>query len=126
MILVKLVTDDRGCAAAQPPEWAAIEVQGELESRHHAPLERQYIGDLFAMIKDNVPVLIIGHHILYGKMQTFDKPLAVMTKKKREAEEGEEQGGGGGVVEYVVEAIVTKKLLFKNRPKPIIANVNRN
>lgn len=124
MILVKLVADDRGCAAAQPPEWAAIEVQGELESRHHAPLERQYIGDLFATIKDNVPVLIIGHHILYGKMQMFDKPLAVMTKKKGEAEEGEEQGGG--VVEYVVEAIVTKKLLFKNRPKPIIANVGRS
>jgi len=113
MILVKL--NDHGCPgdlSSSIPEWAAIEVQGELESRHHTPLECQYVGDLFATIKDNIPILIIGHHILYGKMQTFEKPLAVM-KKKEEVEE------------YVVEAIVTKKLLFKSRPKPIIANVNK-
>jgi len=112
MILVKLI--DNGCESSpsSPPEWAAIEVQGELESRHRTPLERQYVGDLFATIKENVPILIIGHHILYGKMQMFDKPLAVM-KKKEDAEE------------YLIEAIVTKKLLFKNRPKPIVANIIR-
>lgn len=110
MIVVKLI--DNGCSS--PPEWAAIEVQGELESRHNSQLERQYVGDLFATIKDNVPILIIGHHILYGKIQTFKKPLAVMKKKEGETEE------------YIVEAIVTKKLLFKDRPKPIIANVNKN
>lgn len=109
MILVKLINN--GCSS--PPEWAAIEVQGELESRHHNQLECQYIGDLFATIKDNVPILIIGHHILYGKMQKFEKPLAVMRKK-------------GETEEYIVEAIVTKKLLFKDRPKPIIANVKKS
>ncbi|XP_060875821.1 chromosome transmission fidelity protein 8 homolog [Metopolophium dirhodum] len=103
MILVKLIEDGLG----SPPEWAAVEVQGELETRRHTPLERQYVGDLFATIHDGVPILIIGHHILYGKAQTFEKPFAVM--KKSDADE------------YVVEAIVTKKLLFKNRPKPIIA-----
>lgn len=116
MILVKLINND-GCessaaaaAPLSPPEWAAIELQGELESRHQTSLECQYVGDLFATIKDNVPILIIGHHILYGKMQTFDKPLAVM-KKKEDADE------------YLIEAIVSRKLLFKNRPKPIVANV---
>lgn len=111
MILVKLIDNENGFSS--PSEWAAIEVQGELESRHHAPLECQYIGDLFATIKDNIPILIIGHHILYGKMLTFDKPIAVI-KKNQSAEE------------YIVEAIITKKLLFKNRPKPIIANVNKS
>ncbi|XP_025411468.1 chromosome transmission fidelity protein 8 homolog isoform X2 [Sipha flava] len=109
MILVKLINN--GCSS--PPEWAAIEVQGELESRHHSQLECQYIGDLFATIKDNAPILIIGHHILYGKMLTFEKPLAVMRKK-------------GETEEYIVEAIVTKKLLFKDRPKPIIANAKKS
>ncbi|VVC37774.1 Chromosome transmission fidelity protein 8 [Cinara cedri] len=113
MILVKLI-DNECSSPSSIPEWAAIEVQGELESRHHTPFERQYVGDLFATIKDNVPILIIGHHILYGKMQTFDKPLAVM-KKTEEAEASS----------YIVQAIITKKLLFKNRPKPIIANVNK-
>ncbi|KAL5235156.1 hypothetical protein ACI65C_002566 [Semiaphis heraclei] len=106
MILVKMIENDDGLRS--PPEWAALEMQGELETRRHTPLENQYVGDLFATVQDGVPILIIGHHILYGKMQTFEKPLAVM-KKKPEADE------------YVVEAIVTKKLLFKNRPKPIIA-----
>jgi len=106
MILVKLIEDENGIGS--PPEWAAVEMQGELETRRHTPLERQYVGDLFATIHDGVPILIIGHHILYGKAQTFEKPFAVM-KKKSDADE------------YVVEAIVTKKLLFKNRPKPIIA-----
>lgn len=118
MILVKLIDDDGndGCSSpsSSTPEWAAIEIQGELESRQHTPLECQYVGDLFATIKDSIPILIIGHHILYGKMQKFDKPLAVMKKKE------------GGEEEYVVHAIITKKLLFNNRPKPIIANVNKS
>ncbi|XP_050524451.1 chromosome transmission fidelity protein 8 homolog [Daktulosphaira vitifoliae] len=120
MILVKLQSDnDDESGSKYLTEWAAIEIQGELESRHNTPLECQYVGDLFATIKDNVPILIIGHHILYGKMQTFPKPLAVMKKK-------EISDGINGRNEYIVEAVVTKKLLFKNRPKPIIANVNKS
>ncbi|XP_050425300.1 chromosome transmission fidelity protein 8 homolog [Adelges cooleyi] len=121
MILVKLLTgdDDENMGYSKSiAEWAAIEIQGELESRHNTPLECQYVGDLFATVKDNVPILIIGHHILYGKMETFARPLAVMKKEVISGEKGE-----GG--EYTVVAVVTKKLLFKNRPKPIIANVNK-
>ncbi|KAH0619739.1 hypothetical protein JD844_000683 [Phrynosoma platyrhinos] len=61
-----------------------------------------------------VPVLIVGHHILYGKVVRLEKPFAVLTK----ASAGEEPTGN-----YSVTALIKRKLLFKTRPKPIITNV---
>lgn len=42
-----------------------LEMQGELESRSQAALESKLIGDLH-YTKDGTPIMIIGHHILYG------------------------------------------------------------
>ena len=66
----------------------------------------------------DVPVLIIGHHILYGKVVTLEKPYGVMVKDTESSDKEET-----GPVNYNVIALIKKKLLFKTRPKPIIANV---
>ena len=63
-------------------------------------------------------MLIIGHHILYGKVVTLEKPYGVMVKDTESA--GQDATGS---VNYNVIAVIKKKLLFKTRPKPIIANV---
>ncbi|KAK9508366.1 hypothetical protein O3M35_005948 [Rhynocoris fuscipes] len=96
--------------------WGIIELQGDLRSRVNGSLESQFVGDLhFGYQSNGVPILIIGHHILYGKSVTMDKPFAIMEKVCKE-DSSEERN-----TEYIIKALVKKKLLFKIRPKPIIA-----
>ena len=68
---------------------------------------------MFVSLQD-VPVLIIGHHILYGKVVTLEKPYGIMVKESTDLDEQ---------TSYNITAVIKKKLLFKTRPKPIIANV---
>ncbi|XP_045191603.1 chromosome transmission fidelity protein 8 homolog [Mercenaria mercenaria] len=110
-VVVKIPESQHG----QPNEWAMIELQGTLETRHPVPLGGRFIGDLHFTHKD-VPVLIIGHHILYGKVMTLEKPYGIMVKDTSQEETG-------GPPNYHITAVIKKKLLFKTRPKPIIANV---
>ncbi|KAJ8041730.1 Chromosome transmission fidelity protein 8-like [Holothuria leucospilota] len=109
-------------------EWVMIELQGQLESPENEQLSGNFMGDLH-FNKKGAPILIIGHHILYGKVMTLEKPFLVLTKRS--------QGGDGNELEsmetdqsevqtdqkYSISAVVKKKLMFKTRPKPIITNV---
>lgn len=92
-------------------EWAIIELQGDLKSHTHSKYDAKFIGDLH-FTKTGTPILIIGHHLLYGKEASLDKPLALL-QKQHNVEEN---------TEYFVKTIITKKILFKIRPKPIVGN----
>ena len=59
--------------------------------------------------------MIIGHHILHGKVQELEKPLVVITKENDD--EPDEN------VKYNVTAVISKKLIFKTRPKPIVGEM---
>ncbi|XP_037071360.1 chromosome transmission fidelity protein 8 homolog [Pollicipes pollicipes] len=113
---------------AAPPSWALIELQGDLESRSGSSLAGQLIGDLH-FTRQGAPVLIVGHHILWGKVATLEKPLLVMEKGEAATREisvdamETEDAGAGAECRYHVRAVVRKKILFRSRPKPIIANV---
>lgn len=124
-------------------DWAIIEMQGDLESRvGDVQLEGKFVGDLHFTKAGHVPVLIIGHHILYGKVVKLEKPLVIMEKGQEvskppsDSEPSQATSSGDslensvmevdretGETVYNVRAIIRKKLLFKSRPKPIIANV---
>ncbi|XP_052232924.1 chromosome transmission fidelity protein 8 homolog isoform X2 [Dreissena polymorpha] len=95
-----------------------IELQGTLETRNPIPFSGRFIGDLHFTHKD-VPILIIGHHILYGKVVTLEKPYGILVKDA----EVTDRAPGAGQTSYTIRAVIRKKLLFKTRPKPIIANV---
>ncbi|XP_055849192.1 chromosome transmission fidelity protein 8 homolog [Episyrphus balteatus] len=131
-------------------EWAIIEMQGDLVARDDEDIENLFVGDLYYN-KFGQPIMIIGHHMLTGREQKIEKPYAVLEKTKTNegvslsdtttTDAGEVSTLNATVdqtlldttaaienksaqrTEYKVRALVTKKLLFKSRPKPIIANV---
>ena len=107
-------------------EWGMIELQGELETRDQMSFDNMHIGDLYFDNK-GTPQMIVGHHLLTGKVEKLDKPFAVLKKHSAELESDSmdwEQTDSKRLelrsTEYIVVAMVTRKIIFKNRPKPII------
>lgn len=97
-----------GCSSVQ--EWSFIELQGVLETKENLPYDGLHIGDLHYSSNGSAN-LIVGHHLLTGKMVTLEQPIAVLRKVYIE----------NNAPSYNVIAMITKKLVFKNRPKPLVS-----
>ena len=125
-------------------EWGLIELQGQIETRDQISFSGMHVGDLHFSSK-GVPSLIVGHHLLTGKITSLEKPYAILKKTANPAEGAERDSSGEGMdwdehkeehtsttntvssctsTNYKVVALITKKILFSNRPKPIITKTS--
>ena len=124
MVLVEISVPDSERDDSPPKkEWAIIELQGTLEMASHCkddPLAGKFIGDLH-FSNSGEPTLIIGHHILYGKMMKLEKPFAIVRKQNNSPTK--KSGTPSDGTRYDVMGLIKLKLIFNQRPKPIIANV---
>ncbi|CAM9302825.1 unnamed protein product [Discosporangium mesarthrocarpum] len=122
------------------PQWSMVELQGEVVSTN--PLSGQHLGNM--TFENGKPVLVIGNHKLEGKLAAEPKPLLVLRKVVTnanvgngddvcggqsnardqldgEGDEGDGRREGRGLsVEYRIVGKVTRKTIFKTRPKPLI------
>ncbi|CAL1265093.1 unnamed protein product [Larinioides sclopetarius] len=103
-------------------EWAIIEVQGDLESSTGDSISGKLIGHLIYSAKGR-PILIIGYHILYGKIVENNPPLAILQRSRSSHALSSDPTYNDKVssTEYTVLALVKKKITFRTRPKPIIS-----
>uniref|UniRef100_A0A8C6XWI0 Chromosome transmission fidelity factor 8 n=1 Tax=Naja naja TaxID=35670 RepID=A0A8C6XWI0_NAJNA len=92
-----------------------MELQGQLEARGGGGLAGRLLGDLH-FTQEGTPVLIVGHHVLYGKAVRLEKAVAVLRRGAAAAAAEEPRGPAS----YEVAALIRTKLLFKTRPKPIV------
>lgn len=78
--------------------------------------------------------MVLGHHVLYGKVVSLEKPMVLLKKKVSktpsftdEEESGEQMDNSGEKsevaktqTEYLVSAVIKRKILFNKRPRPIV------
>ncbi|PVG04046.1 hypothetical protein CPB86DRAFT_778283 [Serendipita vermifera] len=100
-----------------PKDYAIIELQGSFE------IEGDYSGQsigILDMSNSSKPTLRVGHHLLEGKIATLAKPLALLCSGSNE-----ETSPTSPICLNMV-AIIRKKIVFSNRPTPIVGQINED
>jgi len=114
-------------------ELVLIEMQGTLESDNDKA--GQTVGKLTIDEKTKKSTLLIGHHLLEGKLVNLPKPLAILHRPPRppldededeaSAEDNIERDWSGAKKEqrgWDVVAVVKRKMIFSKRPMPVVAS----
>lgn len=102
-------------------EWIILELQGSIETHNALPLKDVGLGDLH-FTAQGIPMLILGHHLLKGRIVTLTNPLAVFVKQTKPLNDttASELEADQLTYDYEIVALVKKKILFSIRPKPIL------
>ena len=83
--------------------------------------------------------MILGHHVMFGKVMNLEKPIVMLKKNVQirnvqlndDLEIGEKMNTDEEThetqrsTEYLIQAICRKKILFNKRPKPIVYELKK-
>ncbi|KIH56524.1 Ctf8 [Ancylostoma duodenale] len=97
-------------------EWMMVEMQGTLENGGR-PLSDEVLGSLSWRRDDNEALLLVGHHLLEGKVSELEKPFLVVRSTPGEDAHSEERS-------MTIDAVVKRRIVFKNRPKPLVTQLS--
>ncbi|KAG6865975.1 hypothetical protein C0991_009977 [Blastosporella zonata] len=130
-----------GLAKISHDEVVLIELQGALEVEGNHPSERdgKLVGKLTVDTVTNKSTLLIGHHLLEGKITNLAKPLAILLRSRTAStttvsgtgvmdvemfihNDDEETHNAVDMkqVEWDMVALVKRKIVFSKRPMPIV------
>ncbi|KAH9915105.1 uncharacterized protein B0H18DRAFT_1042547 [Fomitopsis serialis] len=103
-----------------------IELQGKLDVA--GDNEGQTIGTLRIDEATKKPTLLIGHHLLEGKLVNLPKPLASSNKVVADAldtiPDGDVSPRLAQPTSWDVIAVVKRKMVFSRRPMPMVGKVS--
>ncbi|KXN91642.1 hypothetical protein AN958_12494 [Leucoagaricus sp. SymC.cos] len=118
-------------------EVVLIELQGalEVEAAQSSDKNGKFVGKL--TINENgreKPTLLIGHHLLEGKIASLNKPLAILTRSATNVNSSSTIASSTDLlkpelkgrvtptprVQWKVMGIVKRKIVFAKRPMPIV------
>ncbi|CAJ0596351.1 unnamed protein product [Cylicocyclus nassatus] len=97
-------------------EWMLIEMQGTVENGGK-PLSDEVLGTLCWRRDDSEALLLVGHHLLEGKLSELEKPFLVVRSTSGEDPHANERS-------MTIDAIIKRRIVFRNRPKPIVKQVS--
>ncbi|KAJ7596166.1 Ctf8-domain-containing protein [Mycena floridula] len=102
-------------------EIVLIELQGTLEVPDDGPKDGKLVGKLKIDDVLSKPTLMIGPHLLEGKVANLPKPLAILhrstTQQPRITDEDDE--------DMEKELPPVRKIIFSKRPTPIVGRHNK-
>ena len=93
-----------------PERMLLVELQGIVEAREASSLEGLPLGNL-SMLKNDRATLVIGNHLLEGKMTKLSKPLLAIHKAPKDTE-------SDGTT-YEIVSLIRHKFLFTAGPTPL-------
>ncbi|KAI0640642.1 Ctf8-domain-containing protein [Trametes meyenii] len=115
-------------------ELVLIELQGALEVE--GSKDSQLVGKLRVDPETKKPTLLIGHHLLEGKLVNLPKPLAVLHRNDHIPSLSEdvmtidnndseyEQPKSKAVKSWNIAAVVKRKMVFSKRPMPMVGKTS--
>ncbi|ETN82023.1 Ctf8 [Necator americanus] len=93
-----------------------IEMQGTIENSGK-PLSDEVLGSLSWRRDDNEALLLVGHHLLEGKVSELEKPFLVVRPTPGEDIHTKQRT-------MTIDAVIKRRLVFKNRPKPLVTQLS--